>query len=80
MTTRTGSLLIARTLMAGLLACAAGCTSITASEGYTREQAVSKHADGRAGAACFYSDVSGADRLLGQRVLHWCGPEPKALF
>jgi hypothetical protein len=76
MTTRTGSLPIARVLMAGVLACTAGCTTIAASGSNTRE----KYADRRAGAACFYSDVSGADRVRGYRVLHWCGPEPKALF
>jgi hypothetical protein len=80
MTTRTGSLLIARVLMAGVLACAAGCTTIAASDSASREQAISKYADRRGGAGCFYSDVSGADRVLGYRVLHWCGPEPKALF
>jgi len=29
--------------------------------------------------SCFYSDVSGADRVTGGRVLHWCGPKPKPL-
>ena len=80
MTPRTGSLPIARVLMAGVLACTAGCTTIAATGSNTREQAIPKYADQRAGAACFYSDVSGADRVRGYRVLHWCGPEPKALF
>jgi hypothetical protein len=85
MTTRTRSLPIAPGLVApGLVVCLmagmAGCTTIAASDSNAPGQVVSTHADRHGSAACFYSDTSGADRILGQRVLHWCGPEPKALF
>jgi hypothetical protein len=80
MTTRTRSLPIAPGLVVCLMAGMAGCTTIAASDSNAPGQIVSTHADRHGSAACFYSDASGADRILGQRVLHWCGPEPKALF
>jgi hypothetical protein len=57
-------------------ACTAGCSSLPAPGAGDRPQIQSSAAH----AACFYSDRSGADRLAGGRVVHWCGPEPKALF
>jgi hypothetical protein len=29
--------------------------------------------------ACYYADGSRADRFVGGRTLHWCGPVPRAL-
>src|SRR5258707_9473477 len=90
MTTRTRPLPLAPGLVApglvapGLVVCLmagmAGCTTIAASDGNAPGQVVSTHAHRHGSAACFYSAPSGADRILGLRVLHWCGPEPKALF
>jgi hypothetical protein len=30
--------------------------------------------------SCCYSDRSGTDRTVGGRVIHWYGPERRALF
>jgi hypothetical protein len=29
--------------------------------------------------ACYYADGSRADRIVGGRTLHWCGPAPRAV-
>jgi hypothetical protein len=60
-------------------ACTAGCSSLPAPGAGDRPQ-IQSSVDPSAQSACFYSDRSGADRLAGGRVVHWCGPEPKALF
>jgi hypothetical protein len=62
-----------------IAACTAGCTSLPAPGAGDRPQVQStSHSSVRV--ACFYSDRSGADRLAGGRVVHWCGPEPRAVF
>jgi hypothetical protein len=76
MTTRTVSLVFAL----GLIACATCCTAIDAYSSGNPQPAMLKQPGRYASAACFYSDVSGTDRVIGGRVLHWCGPEPRAVF
>ena len=29
--------------------------------------------------SCYYADDSRADRVVGGRTLHWCGPVPRAV-
>jgi hypothetical protein len=31
------------------------------------------------GYSCYFADGSGADRVIGGRTLHWCGPVPRAV-
>ena len=76
MTPRIASRIIAL----GFVACAAaGCSAIEVA-GDNPQQAAHNGAARYASAACFYSNVSGADRIVDGRLLHWCGPEPRALF
>jgi hypothetical protein len=60
-------------------ACTAGCGSALEPGGRDRSQ-VQSSTYPPAHTACFYSDRSGADRLASDRVIHWCGPEPRAVF
>jgi hypothetical protein len=63
----------------GILAMTAGCSSIRNS-GVDAPIVTPMSAMPYAGAACFYSDKSGTDRIVGGRVVHWCGPKPRAVF
>jgi hypothetical protein len=63
----------------GIFAMTAGCSSIRNSGG-DAPIVTQKSAPPYASAACFYSDKSGADRIVGGRVVHWCGPKPRAVF
>jgi len=68
-------------LAVGLLACAAaGCSVTETTDNRYSPQAVQQAAAPQVRTSCFYSDISGVDRIVGGRVLNWCGPEPKALF
>jgi hypothetical protein len=29
--------------------------------------------------SCYFADGGGADRVIGGRTLHWCGPVPRAV-
>ena len=58
---------------------ATGCSTIEA-PGSTSPQAMQERPSPYAKTGCFYSDISGKDRISGDRVFHWCGPKPKALF
>ncbi len=60
-------------------ACVAAC-SAAPGPGAGDRPAAQNHTHPSTGAACFYSDSSGADRLAGGRVIHWCGPEPRPVF
>jgi hypothetical protein len=57
----------------------AGCGSIRSSGG-DAPIVTQISATPYAGAACFYSDKSGTDRIVGGRIVHWCGPKPRAVF
>jgi hypothetical protein len=63
----------------GMFALTAGCSSILTSGG-DGPIVTQKSAPPYASAACFYSDKSGTDRIAGGRVVHWCGPKPRAVF
>jgi hypothetical protein len=74
---KTVPLILALGLLAGATA---GCSpSDVSSSGYS-PQAAQRIVPAYVGTSCFYSDVSGMDRIVGGRVFRWCGPEPKALF
>ena len=67
-------------IVLALTACAvAGCSTIDLSDGDIRPTA-HKGAARYTSSSCFYSDASGVDRVVGSRIVHWCGPEPRALF
>jgi len=62
----------------GILAMTAGCSLVPSPAGggaIVTQQSAPSYAS-----ACFYSDRSGTDRIAGGRVIHWCGPEPRAVF
>jgi hypothetical protein len=63
----------------GIFAMTAGCGSIRSSGG-DAPIVTQISATPYAGAACFYSDKSGTDRIVGGRIVHWCGPKPRAVF
>jgi hypothetical protein len=63
----------------GMFAMTAGCSSI-GTVGGDAPIVTQKSAPPYASAACFYSDKSGTDRIVGGRVVHWCGPKPRAVF
>jgi hypothetical protein len=60
----------------GIAALATACSPIPRLNEAAPRQ-VPKSTSSYANGACFYSDVSGTDRMASGRVLHWCGPEPK---
>jgi hypothetical protein len=63
----------------GIFAMTPGCGSIRSSGG-DAPIVTQISATPYAGAACFYSDKSGTDRIVGGRIVHWCGPKPRAVF
>jgi hypothetical protein len=67
-------------LVGGFIAeIAAGCSSVASLTGANARQPVEDIASSRAGDACFYSNDFGTERSIAGRVLHWCGPEPRAV-
>jgi hypothetical protein len=66
----TVPLILALGVVAGA---AAGCSRIQASGSGNLPQAAQITAAPYVRASCFYSDVSGTDRIVGGRVLNWCG-------
>jgi hypothetical protein len=63
----------------GYFAMTAGCGSIRSSGG-DAPIVTQISATPYGGAPCFYSDKSGTDRIVGGRIVHWCGPKPRAVF
>ncbi len=60
----------------GVVALTAACSAIPSdADARLIQQRASPYGNG----SCFYSDVSGADRIVNGRVFHWCGPKPKPL-
>jgi hypothetical protein len=67
-------------LVGGFIAeIAPGCSSVTPLTGANPRQPVEEIASSHAGDACFYSNDFGTERNIAGRVLHWCGPEPRAV-
>lgn len=63
----------------GIATLTAACGPVPSSAG-AESGSAQKNAIPHNKADCFYSDFLGTDRVVAGRVLHWCGPEPKALF
>jgi hypothetical protein len=60
-----------------IVGAAAGCSSVSllADVRQPVEESTALYVSG----ACFYSNEFGTERSIGGRVLHWCGPEPRAV-
>ena len=60
-------------------AIAAGCSSPVPSLGANAYQPRPNAGGAYASGSCFYSNDFGAERTSAGHVLHWCGPEPRAV-
>jgi|HubBroStandDraft_6_1064221.scaffolds.fasta_scaffold1489171_1 hypothetical protein len=74
------SLTIARSAFVGALSvvavAAAACTMAPTPVARVAQLGVNPNSSGY---SCYFADGSRADRVVGGRTFHWCGPVPRAV-